>query len=892
MDSDPFAAIFNENANATEATPTPPAPADGGSGDMFGGCGDMFAAFNNASQPTAAASQDMFAAPASAGGGEDLFAAMSAPPAESNSGGDLFANFSAQASGGGSADMFANMSNSTPQNEPTTMTSPPAVSSDAASAAADPFLAMSMGTAQISQPSSAGNDLTPASTPVAPTSGDPFAAMAAASQAEVAAPPSGSSQQPASSSDFDNIFMANSNTDNTTSASAAATLSPSTAMSSSDFDNIFSANSAAPPSASSAVASDAFSAFAGQPEQAPAPAAEEAESRERAQSKEDVFSTAFGGQSLFASSSGDLAATANTSNNQSSSWDPFTSGGGGGGSSTTAGGGGGSGLVDLGPDRSRVDPLAVAEGKQKGSKMWQKLQRLSAMAPAAALDVLEHGDDPAGKDAKAMSSIAAQNVQQAVGKEPDGGAARITWAIRQAEEGSAEALTKCRSLQDKRVALDAAVRLSNRDTILLVVLWLRETLKYDLFMDEISLRPRAVKIYAEYLRDTWRWEQLETFFVSVRAVEMVRYKDRPQLQRTDSCVELALCMVRRALSKEAPDEQIKVLKEVVDYSKTVPRGTLWETSQLEVVADWSKDWMELTRRQVEVEKNDSNAEKKAQATTERPTDLSNVSSEAAVPLFTRFPRRNVIGMSVLDLMQYLALYHANDKEDQISSPKGLKKALSISEKLFWFAAFSSLARVGLWDVIRRATESKSMFTTKTSDKSPIGWRPLLNLVFEYSDCLASPDLRRLATHFANHMEDRMEAYSLCFQKTLWEGAIQACVDLRDEDRLIDLRVRITEESGDVRPFIQMIDDVYKDTRIKWKTDLSHPAPTVLGSKTLAGITSMFKKNPQHEGKGGLSTLFSKKKKEETTSPSTRPYEDAHKKQVVFGGGPGGLVDDD
>ena len=50
---------------------------------------------------------------------------------------------------------------------------------------------------------------------------------------------------------------------------------------------------------------------------------------------------------------------------------------------------------------------------------------------------------------------------------------------------------------------------------------------------------------------------------------------------------------------------------------------------------------------------------------------------------------------MLDFMQYLALYHANANETQVSSPKGLRKAFTISEKLFWFAAFQSLAKVGL-----------------------------------------------------------------------------------------------------------------------------------------------------------------------------------------------------
>mmetsp|Transcript_56331 Transcript_56331/g.131934 ORF Transcript_56331/g.131934 Transcript_56331/m.131934 type:complete len:537 (-) Transcript_56331:250-1860(-) len=535
--------------------------------------------------------------------------------------------------------------------------------------------------------------------------------------------------------------------------------------------------------------------------------------------------------------------------------------------------------------------------------MWARLEKLSRIPPAAALDVLEHGDDASGQEAKAMSQISAEGIKSGTGKEPDGGASRLTSAIRQAEEGTREALMKCRSLQDKKVAVDSAIRLSNRDTILLVVLWLRETLKYDLFMDEISKRPIAVRVYAEYMRDTWRWEQLETFFVAIRGIELIRYKDRPQLQRTDAAVELAFCMIRRALSKSVPDEQISVLKEVCDYSKTVPRGTLWETSQLEVVAGWCSDWMELTRREIEVEKTDTGLANKAIADAQRAPDLSNLgtSSEAAVPLFTRFPRSCVIGMSVLDLMQYLALYHANAKEDQIASPKGLRKACNTSDKLFWFAAFDSLAKVGMWDVVRRATESKSMFTTKTADKSPIGWRPLFNLVFEYGNALGDPELRRLATHFANHMDDRLEAHNLCVQKTLWEGAIQACVDMRDEDRLIDLRVHIaSEEQGDTRPYIQMIDEVYKDTRIKWRTDASTTSNKVFGSKTLAGFTSMFSKKPAIDTTkpGGLSNMFNKiSGKNSTHLPQSSPKEHDHyqqtsKNHVVFGGGSGGLVDDD
>eukprot|EP00960_Hanusia_phi_P076269 768537-Hanusia_phi.AAC.7 len=118
-----------------------------------------------------------------------------------------------------------------------------------------------------------------------------------------------------------------------------------------------------------------------------------------------------------------------------------------------------------------------------------------------------------------------------------------------------------------------------------------------------------------------------------------------------------------------------------------------------------------------------------------------------VPIWIKFPRKPVIGIPVLELLQYLALYHPNDRytnhiaspntffhehgherhchsvlsvrilvlvfnslqicvlvlviviisifgirEENVTSPKGLKKSISVTEKMFWFAAFTSLAR--------------------------------------------------------------------------------------------------------------------------------------------------------------------------------------------------------
>lgn len=58
----------------------------------------------------------------------------------------------------------------------------------------------------------------------------------------------------------------------------------------------------------------------------------------------------------------------------------------------------------------------------------------------------------------------------------------------------------------------------------------------------------------------------------------------------------------------------------------------------------------------------------------------------------------------------------------------------------------------------------------------------LQLVYQYGDPERELDLRKLALVFASQMEDRVEAYQVCVNRKLWEGAIQACVDLKDEDR--------------------------------------------------------------------------------------------------------------
>jgi ABC-type Zn2+ transport system substrate-binding protein/surface adhesin len=58
------------------------------------------------------------------------------------------------------------------------------------------------------------------------------------------------------------------------------------------------------------------------------------------------------------------------------------------------------------------------------------------------------------------------------------------------------------------------------------VLWMRETMRPAFFLSELSLRPKAVNVYTDYLKDTKRWDQLEKFLIDIRQAELARWGEK------------------------------------------------------------------------------------------------------------------------------------------------------------------------------------------------------------------------------------------------------------------------------------------------------------------------------------------------------------------------------
>ena len=229
--------------------------------------------------------------------------------------------------------------------------------------------------------------------------------------------------------------------------------------------------------------------------------------------------------------------------------------------------------------------------------------------------------------------------------------------------------------------------------------------------------------------------------------------------------------------------------------------------------------------------------------------------------------------------------------------------------MFWFAALTSLARRGSWDTIKTLTEANSILSSKTKLHSPIGWRPLINLIFDFGDpepiegdpLRAHPALLAFAVQCAGQMQNRVEAYHLCVNKELWDAALQCCVDAKDEDLLMDLRLAVSQsQSSHKTKLLQKIDEVYGDNRVKWRSELQKQGTpkTLLGSASDA--MGLMRSATSSVGKKMLSPLrgfpgFGSVKKEKGSSGSNgaakqQSMKDLPSSKQLFGSR--GLVEDE
>nr|XP_039260826.1 spermatogenesis-defective protein 39 homolog [Styela clava] len=228
-----------------------------------------------------------------------------------------------------------------------------------------------------------------------------------------------------------------------------------------------------------------------------------------------------------------------------------------------------------------------------------------------------------------------------------------------------------RSVEDKTALLDAAIRRHDGNAILSITLFMRNTLKRELFSKELMSRPVAVDHYCAYLQAISEIEELhEILMVLGRTEEAAMLKYR-------HCLKCA----------RSPEVRMNALKDCIKYYFDSDPRLANETREIQ-------DQVSLLNRQNIIDDNDSKTQE-----SEKPS------------VFKTHPRReNLTNKSVITTLYYCCYYHWGEPEGILSSPQSIKNEYRVAEKAFVYTAIAALCRMRKWrDLEQVLTIPKSLF---------------------------------------------------------------------------------------------------------------------------------------------------------------------------------------
>ncbi|KAB7496661.1 Spermatogenesis-defective protein 39-like protein, partial [Armadillidium nasatum] len=190
-----------------------------------------------------------------------------------------------------------------------------------------------------------------------------------------------------------------------------------------------------------------------------------------------------------------------------------------------------------------------------------------------------------------------------------------------------------RMMDDKIKLLDCALDTMDSSTILLVLVFLKNTMKMSYFLKELQKRPHAIQV---------------------------------MLGRTE---EAAMFKYELALQSQTSDLQIKNLVNAL--------GTVFKDPFLTHESQMVKQHIEL----IEIQTNIDNVDSK---------DQSNA-------MLHEYPRAtSLLGQSLLTSLYYSSMYHWHEPENVQSSPLFLKRNFKIADRQFLWTVLRARAKVKHW----------------------------------------------------------------------------------------------------------------------------------------------------------------------------------------------------
>ncbi|CEP03915.1 hypothetical protein PBRA_003522 [Plasmodiophora brassicae] len=346
--------------------------------------------------------------------------------------------------------------------------------------------------------------------------------------------------------------------------------------------------------------------------------------------------------------------------------------------------------------------------------------------------------------------------------------------VERAIAGDYSGLRSCRSLFKKKQLLAAAIASWNSDVILETVIFLQETVKEHLLMKLLGKEPVAMNSLLSYLE---RRRQ------SSALIELYKTLDRLE----DVVVHMlnVACAKKDVRNGTLAAARLAAIGEILTFIETQQAEPSDAAKALTFYRDHVAELHRLLERQIAIEGHD-------QA----------VAAAGTRPTFTRFPRLNQIGKSVISLLEYCLLFHPDAAKGKLSNGKSIRDDFKVSAKMYTWIALRSYARAGNWNHVAKLVK-KTTFTRKA--KCVIGFRAFVEAFAEWGrlpswvQAGGSADMiglhrfdgpREEMVKYAAKVQDPEERYELAMQYELFDVAIQALVALKDRRRLEALKPKI------------------------------------------------------------------------------------------------------
>ncbi|XP_078000667.1 spermatogenesis-defective protein 39 homolog [Glandiceps talaboti] len=322
-----------------------------------------------------------------------------------------------------------------------------------------------------------------------------------------------------------------------------------------------------------------------------------------------------------------------------------------------------------------------------------------------------------------------------------------------------------RSLTNKLALLDAAVAMHDGNSIIAVVLFLKNTLKKPLFIKELQAREDAMNHYLYYLKCHYEFTELADVLRIINKVE-----------------EVSMLKYKQVLGQKQPADRLRSLQ-------TCLRGQFKEHWGLAEPTEYVEDHCALLERQIAIEQGDSRMEK-----------------EARMGIFKQYPRSTALPfLPVITTLFYCCIYHYDNPQNSIASPFSIKRDFKLSENQFLYTALTSRSKLQKWSDIETLLTGKGWFG-KMKMKASIGFDKVVDILNKMH---APPEV---LDRYLQHIDDTDLRLSIAAKLNCHNTVIDTLLQLKDRQQLMKYGSKLHFNSAErIR-----LDTILRNTNNKWK----------------------------------------------------------------------------